>query len=105
MTKDTALRARLETRLDALLARVRKIEGDLRQSHDRDWEERATELENDDVLTGLDELGRAEVRELRAALRRMDAGGYGLCVACGGAIGAERLQAVPTAATCRMCAE
>ena len=105
MTKDTALRASLEMRLDTLLARVRKIEGDLRQSHDRDWEERATELENDDVLEGLDELGRAEVRELRAALHRMDAGGYGLCVGCGGAIGAERLQAVPTATTCRMCAE
>jgi RNA polymerase-binding transcription factor DksA len=105
MTKDTALRARLETRLGTLLARVRKIEGDLRQSHDRDWQERATELENDDVLEGLDELGRAEVRELRAALHRMDAGKYGFCVACGEPIGAERLRAVPTAAKCRVCAE
>ena len=105
MTEHTALRAELEARLDALLGRLRKIERDLRQSHDRDWEERATELENDDVLEGLDELGRAEVRELRAALHRLDAGGYGLCVACGGPIGAERLQAVPTVATCRMCAE
>jgi RNA polymerase-binding transcription factor DksA len=105
MTKNTALRARLETRLDTLLARVRRIERDLRQCHDPDWQERATELENDDVLEGLDELGRAEVRDLRAALHRMDTGGYGFCVACGEPIGAERLQAVPTARTCRMCAE
>jgi len=105
MTKHTALRARLETRLDTLLARVRTIEGDLRQSRDRDSEERATERENDDVLEGLDELGRTEVLALRAALHRMDAGEYGFCVACGEPIAAERLQAVPTAATCRTCAE
>ena len=57
MPEHNALRKQLEDRLTRLLHRVGRIEGDLRQTHDRDWTERATELENDDVLEGLDEIG------------------------------------------------
>ena len=50
----------LRERLDQITRRVGRIEGDLRSAHDRDWPERASELANDDVLEGLDEIGRAE---------------------------------------------
>ena len=50
MLEHDALRTQLETRLTRLLRRVERIEGDLRQTHDPDWQERATELENDEVL-------------------------------------------------------
>ena len=105
MSNHGALKKTLHARLDALVTRVGRIEQDLRQAHDDDWQERATELENDEVLEGLDEMGRAEVLRIRAALRRMDEGKYGFCVECGKPIGEERLAAMPAAATCILCAQ
>ena len=93
----------LEQRLAELLPRVGRIEGDLRSAHDRDWPERANEVQNDEVLTGLDEMTLGEVRQIRAALERIDRGHYGVCAQCGQPIGAARLAAVPTAVTCVGC--
>jgi DnaK suppressor protein len=44
------------------------------------------------------------VAELDAALDRMVAGTYGLCVSCGRPIGPERLEARPATTTCISCA-
>lgn len=101
---DTTVRADLERRLGVLLARVDRIAGDLRKPSDRDWQERAIELENDDVLEGLDDASREEAAAIRAALRRIDAGTYGRCARCGHEIGAARLAALPSATTCVACA-
>ena len=97
-------RLQLQERLARLLRRVGRIEGDLRSAHDRDSEERAAELENDDVLEGLDAMTLAEVREIRAALTRIDRGQFGICSTCGRPISRERLVVVPTAVTCIACA-
>lgn len=104
MSKYGAIGTQLQERLDQLLRRVGKIEGDLRSTHDRDSQERASELENDEVLEGLDEMSLAEVRQIREALRRIERGHYGSCSSCGQPISAERLAAVPTAVTCVGCA-
>jgi RNA polymerase-binding protein DksA len=104
MASHETARQQLQERLAALLERVRKIEGDLRSAHDPDWPERATELQNDEVLEGLDEMGRREVRQIREALDRIEHGHYGACASCGAPIGAARLTAVPTATTCLSCA-
>jgi RNA polymerase-binding transcription factor DksA len=104
MANVTVLRQDLERRLDVLLERVDRIAGDLRKLGDPDWQERATELENDDVLEGLDEASRAEAAAIRAALSRIDAGTYGRCARCGHGIGAARLAALPSATTCVACA-
>jgi RNA polymerase-binding transcription factor DksA len=45
------------------------------------------------------------VREIDAALRRMDEGRYGLCTSCGTGIALGRLQVRPQAALCISCAE
>jgi DnaK suppressor protein len=45
------------------------------------------------------------LREVRAALARMDAGGFGICVDCEQEINLKRLLAVPWAATCITCQE
>ena len=42
-------------------------------------------------------------RELRAALRRLEAGTFGLCVSCEEAIHPKRLAAVPWASRCIIC--
>lgn len=47
---------------------------------------------------------RATVDEVDAALARLDAGGYGVCERCGGAIPEARLAARPTARMCVSCA-
>ena len=98
------VRADLERRLEVLLKRVDRISVDLRKTGDRDWQERAVEVENDDVLEGLDEASRAEVAAIRTALSRIEAGTYGACSRCGAEIGRVRLAALPSATTCVACA-
>jgi DnaK suppressor protein len=45
------------------------------------------------------------LHDVEYALSRFDAGTYGSCEACGGAIPLERLEAIPHATTCVVCAE
>src|SRR2546422_10843909 len=104
MLKHGAVGTQLQERLDRLLNRVEKIEGDLRSTHDRDSQERAGELENDEVLEGLDEMTLAEVQQILGALKRIESGSYGVCSNCGRPISAERLAALPTSLTCVVCA-
>jgi DnaK suppressor protein len=52
-------------------------------------------------------LNRASVRlrEVRAALERIDSGSFGICLNCEEDIGAKRLAAVPWTALCIVCQE
>ncbi len=97
-------RKRLTKRLNELEARLGKIEHDLDETPSPDFEERASERENDEVLEGLGSSDLAEIRMIRAALDRMDEGEYGYCVTCGEPIAEERLEIVPHAAKCARCA-
>jgi len=47
---------------------------------------------------------RQHLDEVDTALARLDAGTYGTCERCGGAIGEGRLEARPVARTCIRCA-
>ena len=96
-------REQLTQQLARLLTRAGKVEGDLRRARDRDSQEQAIELENDEVLEGLDEMTLGEIRRVRAALDRIADGTYGMCSTCGRAISAERLAAIRSAATCVTC--
>lgn len=103
--------ATLEDRRKALLGRMGElgirmdaIEDALDAPHSRDWEELATEREDDEVLEGLGTAGQAEVARIRAALRRIEKGEYGICVECGEKIAEERLDLVPDTPLCRTCA-
>ena len=103
MSKYEAAQTQLKEQLVRLLERAGRIAGDLRAIHDRDWQEQAIELENDEVLKGLDEMTLGEVHRIRAALRRIANGTYGSCSTCGRAIGEARLAAMPSATTCLTC--
>ncbi len=46
---------------------------------------------------------RAALRDVLDALSRLDAGTYGVCLGCGGAVETERLQIVPQTARCSAC--
>lgn len=45
----------------------------------------------------------AELREIEAALARIAEGTYGACEVCGGAIGRDRLRALPEVRRCVSC--
>lgn len=53
----------------------------------------------------LEENLRRELVDVQAALKRVDAGSYGVCARCGAEIPLERLEAVPTASLCIRCKE
>ena len=97
-------RDRLQQRLSQLMKRAGEIESDLRKPQNPDWEERATEIENDEVLETLDSSTLDEVKQIQEALERVNAGTYGVCLRCGQPVGDKRLEAVPHAATCISCA-
>lgn len=99
------IRKQLEERLALLTERVREIEGDLRTTPSADFEERATETEGDEVLQGLEGSALVEAQNIRNALKRIDEGVYGECVACGEPIGEKRLRALPYATLCINCAK
>ena len=99
-----AVRARLQERFDQLAKRAGKIEANLRRPQNPDWQERAVERENDEVLEQLDTTTLDEVRQIRVALGRIDDGTYGTCASCGGQISETRLTAVPYTSTCIGCA-
>ena len=97
-------RQRLTERLHELEARLTSIEQDLEAPADPNFEERATEREGDEVLESLGQSGLSEIRQIQAALARIEDGSFGVCVACGEDISRERLDTVPHAARCRDCA-
>lgn len=96
---------RLQARLSELLARIERIEVDRRLPGSKDFEDRAIEAENDDVLERLDESERREIGQIRAALQRIERGSYATCAQCGEEIGARRLEALPYATFCVDCAD
>ena len=98
-------RAALQERLATLTARLEKIQGHLRDPGNRDWQEQATERQNDEILEHLDEAEAREVQEIRAALQRIEAGSYGECARCGEGIAPARLEALPYASVCIGCAD
>jgi RNA polymerase-binding transcription factor DksA len=99
------VRRRLERRLARLDARSTKIEADLRKPGDRDWQERATEAENDEVLEKLGLADLSEIREIRSALSRLENGTYGSCGECSAPIAEGRLEALPFTTVCIDCAK
>lgn len=101
------LRSELESRHAELVGRVEAITADLRdtpQKRSRDWDDRAQESENDEVLEKLDDQGREEIQQIEIALKRFEAGVYGVCIDCEDEIPLARLRAVPAALRCIECA-
>ncbi|WP_290798290.1 TraR/DksA C4-type zinc finger protein [Halomonas sp.] len=72
---------------------------------DKDMEEQAIELQNDEVVDALEREAEEELRQVMHALARIDAGEGDVCEACEEPIAPERLGAVPFTTLCRHCAE
>ena len=98
------LRAILMQKKEELDSRLTRITSNVRRGLDTDSEERATQLEDNEVVDALGNEAREEIDKISAALRRMDSGEYGSCIECGEAIGEGRIRAYPYAKECIDCA-
>ncbi|MFN4100303.1 MAG: TraR/DksA family transcriptional regulator [Pararhodobacter sp.] len=97
-------KGQLSARLRELDSRLKDISDELLSHDSKDWEELATEREQDEVLTSMGEGGQEEMRGIYAALKRMEEGEYGFCVTCGTRVSDERLDVLPATPFCRNCA-
>jgi len=90
--------------LEDLDDRLAKITHDVKEPLDKDFEEQATQAENDEVLDNLGNAARTEMALVKQAIARIDKGQYGLCQVCGKPISEQRLKAVPYSSLCIKCA-
>lgn len=97
-------KAVLMRRRAVLVGDMAEIEHALDAPMPRDWEDRSSERQGDEVLEALGQADLAELKRIDAALERISDGTYGMCLACGEPISDQRLTAVPEAALCRYCA-
>jgi RNA polymerase-binding transcription factor DksA len=104
MTSIATRRATLLSRLSELDSRLHAIEAELEQPHTKDWDDMAIETEGDQVLERLGQAGIDEIRRIMAALGRIKAGSYGICVTCGAHISEKRLDVLPATPFCKTCA-
>jgi RNA polymerase-binding transcription factor DksA len=94
----------LQARRIELAGHLMDVERALDEQMPKDWEDKASERQGDEVL---ESLGQAELDELRmidAALARLEEGEYGHCQKCGTEISPERLDLIPATPFCRHCA-
>ena len=96
--QDVLLRRKAE-----LAKRLVRIERDLDAPKSNDDDDRAIEVESDEVAEALGDAGLAELRAIDAAFNRISNGRYGVCLRCGKPIAEERLNAVPQAVFCMAC--
>lgn len=97
----TAKKAELEERI-ARLVRDQRHED---EPVDKDFEEQASQRENDDVTDELLRESRIELQQITRAMARFAAGEYGICASCGADIGEGRLKVIPEATLCIKCAK
>lgn len=65
---------------------------------------RVDALQRQAMAQAADRQRHAQIQRLRAALERLDAGDYGICVRCGNEVAPRRLEADPAVPTCIACA-
>lgn len=99
-TRETTLRERRAE----LTQHLETIEHTLDETPPKDWEDRSSERQGDEVLETLGQAELAEVRRIDAALDRIDAGTYGVCRSCGEQISDARLDLLPATPFCKDCA-
>jgi len=103
------LRAQLEDRRRQLTAGVNDLMRDVRARNENtrvaDGQDGVDAEHRDDLDIALLQMRGETLARIDAALRRLEAGTYGVCGDCDQPIAAERLRALPFAARCRPCEE
>ena len=100
----TRQKTSLLERREALTTHLNAVEHALDETPSKDWEDRASERQGDEVLEVLGLKEMAELRRIDAALARIEAGSYGTCQSCGDTIAEARLEFLPDTPYCTTCA-
>ena len=101
-----ARRTLLERRA-ALAKLARELDRDAQEMRETPQGDEADQAIHRQPLAVLESMRKGEIAEageIEAALARIEAGTYGMCEACGRAIGRQRLRAIPEARFCLACA-
>ncbi|SDY61279.1 transcriptional regulator, TraR/DksA family [Citreimonas salinaria] len=96
--------AALRERREELVRHLAAVEHTLDEPLPKDWEDRSSERQGDEVLEALGQTELAEIRQFDAALGRIRAGTYGMCQSCGETIAPARLDVLPATPFCANCA-
>ena len=99
------IRTRLMQHKAELQKRVSTIHEHASDPLEQDSAEQAAQLGNVAVVSALESEAVQQIAEIGAALQRLDAGTYGICVSCGEPISEGRLKVRPAATQCLDCAE
>lgn len=98
-----AAKLELQALKEIVSRRLKAIDTDLSQPLGADAEDRALQVENDEVLKCMTIEGRKDLQAIKAALDRVANGTYGQCVQCEGSIQKQRLLAIPYTSYCISC--
>jgi RNA polymerase-binding transcription factor len=103
--QETARRALLSRRNLLIAQRTANDEGArvLLEEREPDWEDRAANVSAARDLMQVGENERAQLLMVQEALKRIDEGTWGWCIACGDPIDEARLRAMPEAIRCARC--
>lgn len=104
MKDKSELLAMLNARRAELKNEMMDIEDRLDDEPPKDWEDRASERQDDEVLEALGTHDLSELRQIDAAISRIHSGTYGECAKCGETIASARLDALPATPFCATCA-
>lgn len=98
------LKAVLENQRADILERLERITRVRTEPIPQDFEEQATEVENDETKFALEQELTVELRNVEHALQRLAEGTYNICASCGAEINPERSLAIPSTTLCIDCA-
>jgi len=90
---------------EELNKRVSTIHQHAKDPLEADSAEQAAQIGNLAVVSALESEAVTELAQINAALQRLEAGNYGICVSCGEPISGRRLLARPASTECMDCAE
>ena len=95
----------LVERRQKLTGHLAVIEDTLDETPSKDWEDRASERQGDQVFEAMGQIEIAELRRIDAALLRLEEDSYGVCQECGKDILEARLDLLPDTPFCKDCAK
>lgn len=104
----SAIELQLKAKQAELEVRLRNVNHDLQRKDgplSQDFEEQATEAENDEVMDVIGQQTEAELQQVKHAISRLKKGEYSQCEICGEEILHARLKALPYTAICINCAD
>ena len=99
------LKAELENMRANILERRARITQIREEPIPQDFEDQATEVENDETKVALARELNIELQNVEHALQRLEEGIYSICATCSADINPERSLALPSTTLCINCAK